>query len=76
MFWMLCYELNVSAVSEPAERVHPVESESGPMVQAAATAASQWCYGCGRQYRHQGGCTQCPAWGKTCRGCSKLNHFA
>ena len=69
-------ELHVSAVSEPAECVHPVESESGPVVQATETAVSQRCYGCGRRYPHQGGRTQCPAWGKTCRGCGKLNHFA
>ena len=25
---------------------------------------------------HQGGRTQCPAWGKTCWGCGLLNHFA
>ena len=34
-------ELHVSAVSEPAECVHPVESESGPVVQATGTAVSQ-----------------------------------
>ena len=33
-------ELHVSAMSELATCVHPVESESGPVVQAATTAAS------------------------------------
>ncbi len=34
------------------------------------------CYSCGNAYPHQGGMESCPAHGKKCRACGKLNHFA
>ena len=33
------------------------------------------CRNCGEKYPHQGGQTACPAHGKKCRLCGKLNHF-
>ena len=33
------------------------------------------CGHCGRDYPHPGGVTACPAYGKKCRCCGKLNHF-
>ena len=37
--------------------------------------SSEKCRNCGREYPHQGGKTACPAYGKACRGCGKMNHF-
>lgn len=37
---------------------------------------STQCRNCGEQYPHAGGRSSCPAFGKPCRGCGKLNHFA
>ena len=37
--------------------------------------STQVCRNCGLSYPHQGGKTQCPAWGKTCFACNKQNHF-
>ena len=34
------------------------------------------CRNCGGKWPHQGGQDKCPAKGKTCRNCGKLNHFA
>ncbi|CAB3993644.1 Hypothetical predicted protein [Paramuricea clavata] len=33
------------------------------------------CRNCGGTYPHEGGKTACPAYGKECRSCGKLNHF-
>ena len=33
------------------------------------------CFGCGEHWPHVEGKTSCPAYGKTCRKCMKLNHF-
>ena len=33
------------------------------------------CWNCGRQWPHDGGKQSCPALGKTCRSCQKLDHF-
>lgn len=37
--------------------------------------SSDKCKGCGRD-RHQNGRNQCPAQGRKCKSCGKLNHFA
>jgi hypothetical protein len=34
------------------------------------------CRLCGGKFPHPGGRQKCPAWGKECRNCSRLNHFA
>ena len=36
---------------------------------------SRKCRNCGKGYPHPGEKTSCPAYGKSCRGCGKLNHF-
>ena len=36
---------------------------------------SRNCRNCGKGYPHPGGKTSCPAYGKSCRGCGKQNHF-
>ena len=36
---------------------------------------SRKCRNCGKWYPHPGGKTSCPAYGKSCRGCAKQNHF-
>jgi len=33
------------------------------------------CAGCGKQF-HPKGRSTCPAWGKVCKNCNKINHFA
>ena len=33
------------------------------------------CRNCDRSYPHRGGRTSCPAYGKQCRKCGKMNHF-
>ena len=33
------------------------------------------CRNCNRSYPHKGGRTSCPAYGKECRKCGKMNHF-
>ena len=42
-------------------------------VQKLNTTSQQTCRNCGGQYPHE---RQCPAQGKSCRKCSKPNHFA
>jgi hypothetical protein len=37
---------------------------------------TQTCRFCGGSFPHPGGRMACPAWGKTCRACSKFHHFA
>jgi hypothetical protein len=39
------------------------------------SGASAKCRNCGGPYPHAGGKTECPAYGKQCRSCGKLNHF-
>ena len=34
------------------------------------------CSGCASPAPHAGGRTNCPAWGKQCLACGKMNHFA
>ncbi len=34
------------------------------------------CWNCGRDWPHEGGQTNCPAFGKTCSKCGKQNHFS
>ena len=36
----------------------------------------QTCNNCQKRFPHAGGRMTCPAWGKTCHQCGKLNHFA
>ena len=33
------------------------------------------CFSCGGKFPHDGGGKNCPAYGKTCNRCTKLNHF-
>jgi hypothetical protein len=33
------------------------------------------CRNCGKGYQQPGGKTSCPAYGKSCRGCRKQNHY-
>ncbi len=40
-----------------------------------APGGSRKCRNCGKGYPHPGGKTSCPAYGKSCRGCGKQNHF-
>ncbi|XP_064462161.1 uncharacterized protein LOC135372483 [Ornithodoros turicata] len=37
---------------------------------------TQKCFGCGGRWPHEGGKTNCPAWGARCHKCQKGNHFA
>lgn len=39
------------------------------------TSNNKTCVGCGKPY-HPKGRSTCPAYGKTCRNCNKVNHFA
>ncbi|KAM7307639.1 uncharacterized protein ISCGN_011275 [Ixodes scapularis] len=34
------------------------------------------CHNCGGKWPHDGGRSNCPAWGKTCKACNKIGHFA
>ncbi|KAM7300023.1 uncharacterized protein ISCGN_020587 [Ixodes scapularis] len=34
------------------------------------------CHNCGGKWPHGGGRSNCPAWGKTCKACNKIGHFA
>lgn len=34
------------------------------------------CRNCGGNWPHDGGRSHCPAWGRTCRACNKMGHFA
>ncbi|XP_075550350.1 uncharacterized protein LOC142583755 [Dermacentor variabilis] len=34
------------------------------------------CRNCGGKWPHQGGRSSCAAWGKTCKACNKVGHFA
>jgi len=40
------------------------------------SSSGQTCRNCGGPYPHAGGRESCPAFGKSCSFCSKLNHFA
>lgn len=44
--------------------------------QKSPTGINKECYFCGGAFPHAGGKEKCPAWGKKCTTCGKLNHFA
>lgn len=44
--------------------------------QPRSSGSSQTCRHCGGAWPHKGGQTKCPAFGKSCSKCGKLNHFA
>ncbi len=46
-----------------------------PEQQPRNSGTSVKCRNCGGTYPHEGGKTGCPAYGKECRSCGKLNHF-
>ena len=41
-----------------------------------STDINKECYFCGGTFPHVGGKKKCPAWGKKCTACGKMNHFA
>jgi len=41
-----------------------------------STGINKECYFCGGTFPHVGGKKKCPAWGKKCITCGKMNHFA
>ena len=45
-------------------------------IQYKRTDGKKKCFFCGGQFPHQGGRSRCPARGKECKTCRKLNHFA
>ncbi|XP_022810383.1 uncharacterized protein LOC111347399 [Stylophora pistillata] len=44
--------------------------------QKSPSGINKECYFCGGAFPHAGGKEKCPAWGKRCTTCGKLNHFA
>ena len=44
--------------------------------QIKSTGINKECYFCGGTFPHVGGKKKCPAWGKKCITCVKMNHFA
>ena len=41
-----------------------------------STDINKECYFCRGTFPHVGGKKKCPAWGKKCTACRKMNHFA
>ena len=41
-----------------------------------STGPNKECYFCGGTFPHVGAKKKCPAWGKKCTTCGKMNHFA
>ena len=44
--------------------------------QAQSKTAEKVCFSCGGTFPHTAGRMKCPAWGKKCLTCNKMNHFA
>ena len=59
--------------SRPAPRDHERFQESHS---AKQQVGKQQCRNCGGSWPHHGGQKRCPAFGKSCSKCNKVNHFA
>lgn len=51
------------------------QSQAQQKPQQQGKPQSSTCGLCGGNYPHEGGPTQCPAYGKTCYSCQGLNHY-
>ena len=58
----------------PSKPFNPNQNQQG--YQNQGQTPQKTCGLCGYGYPHQGGRSKCPANGKTCKTCNKLNHFA
>ena len=61
---------NQGASPDDEEKLYKV----GSPVQS--NVCSKECFSCGGIFPHTGGKMNCPAWGKRCRSCNQMNHFA
>ncbi|XP_040061964.1 uncharacterized protein LOC120836930 [Ixodes scapularis] len=59
--------------SKPKRSLKPPQR---PNYQAQHHSLSTDCHNCGGKWPHGGGRSNCPAWGKTCKACNKIGHFA
>ena len=60
---------------QPRHRQEKSQRVRGPQRGKIPTQTPQTCGYCGRTATHEEGC-DCPAYGKRCNKCNKLNHFA
>ncbi|XP_033112572.1 uncharacterized protein LOC117113377 [Anneissia japonica] len=77
------------AQSHPENRVHAVSTKrqnsknfrpnnkgNGNSARSGSVYGRKKCFGCGRSYPHPRGPKSCPAFGKKCHDCGRVNHFA
>ena len=62
-------------IQQQSTRLNKWNWNSGKGMRDPTPSSSQKCRNCSDSYPHQGGKTGCPAYGKECRSCGKLNHF-
>ena len=64
------------AQSRDIERELHLGDHTKVVHQVRKQQCTQSCNGCSSPLLIQGGRTNCPAWGKQCASCGKMNHFA
>ena len=75
-------EKEATAIETSSTQRSDTTTESANVVQynprqgKQTTNNGRKCRHCGYDFPHRGGMDQCPAKGKTCNACGKLNHFA